>query len=174
MSSLKKWMVVGSAILVVGTLITLVMLPVQAISPPTQLPTLKPTGNLGLDGNKTEAPPTISQVLIPAPAPILTDPPRRGFPLFHAAPKPVAEVEPLRAAPRRLATAEPILRVAYNPLTELEPLRSTPKPFDEQGLRVAKKPLAEPEILRGAPKPVGAPGILRSAPRPIPQETHTD
>jgi hypothetical protein len=174
MSSLEKWMAIGSAVLVMGSLITLVMLPVQAISPPAQPPTLKPAGNLGQDGNKTEVPPAISQVLIPAAAPTLTDPPRRGFPIFRAAPKPVAEIEPLRAAPRRLATAEPILRVAYNPLAELEPLRSTPKPFDEQGLRVAKKPLSEPEILRGAPKPVAAPEILRSAPRPIPQQTHTD
>jgi hypothetical protein len=178
MSSLEKWMAIGSAVLVVGTLITLVMLPVQAISPPAQPPTLKPAGNLGQDGNKTEVPPTISQVLIPAAAPILADSPKRGLPTLHAAPKPVAEAEPLRTAPRRLATADPILRVAYNPLAELEPLRSTPKPFYEEGsrlaLRVAQKPVAEPEILRGAPRPVAAPEILRSAPHPIPRETHTD
>jgi hypothetical protein len=177
MSSLEKWMAIGSAVLVVGTLITLVMLPVQAISPPAQLPALKSVETPVEDGNKAEGH-TISQALIPAAAPILADSPKRGLPTLHAAPKPVAEVEPLRAAPRRLATADPILRVAYNPLAELDPLRSAPKPFYEEGsllsLRVAKKPVAEPEILRGAPKPVAAPEILRSAPRPIPQGTRTD
>jgi hypothetical protein len=178
MSSLKKWMVVGSAVLVVGTVITLAMLPVQAISPSAQLPTLKPAEKGVQDSGKTEAQPTISQILIPATTPILADSPRRGLPILHAAPKPVAQAEPLRAAPRRLATLDPILRVAYNPLAELEPLRTTPKPFYEEGslisLRVAKKPVAEPEILRGAPKPVAAPEILRSAPHPIPQGTRTD
>lgn len=178
MSSLEKWMVFGSAVLVVGTVITLVMLPVQAISPPAQLQTLKSARTPIEDGNKAEVRHTISQVLIPAATPILADSPRRRSPILHTAPMPVAEVEPLRAAPRRLATVDPILRVAYNPLAELEPLRSTPKPFYEEGsllsLRVAKKPVAEPEVLRGAPKPVAAPEILRSAPRPIPQEARTD
>jgi hypothetical protein len=157
MSNLEKWMAIGSAVLVAGTVITLVMLPVQAI-PPAQFPALKPAENPVQDGNKARVRPTISQVLIPAAAPILADSPRRGLPILHAAPMPVAEAEPLRATKKRLATVEPILRVAYNPLQELEPLRSTPKPFYEQGsllsLRVAQKPLAEPEILRSAPRPI--------------------
>ncbi|MBC7880456.1 MAG: hypothetical protein H7Y37_03920 [Anaerolineae bacterium] len=186
MSSLEKWMAAASAVLVSGTLLTLAMPSVQAISPTPQLPTLKPAENLAVESNKAKVPHTISQVLIPATAPILADPPRLGGRIFRAAPKPVTEAEPLRVAQKRVAASEPVLRVAYKPLPEietlrvahkplpaLESLRSTSKPFSEQdslfALRAAQKPLSEPELLRGAPKPVSGSEILRSAPRPFPQ-----
>ncbi len=189
MSSLEKWMAVASAVLVSGTLITLAMPSVQAISPPPQLPTLKPAENLVVESNKAEVPHTVSQTLIPATAPILADPPKAGGIIFRAAPKPVAEAEPLRAAQNRVALPEPVLRVAYqpvqeplrvarNPVESLEPLRVARNPLSEGGsllaLRAAQKPLAEPEILRGAPKPIAVPGLLRSAPRPVPHASHTD